>query len=151
MTPVTVPLIVLIALIPPAYLASFRYFVIIPDRKKDSYLLRFVCLFFPMITLWSIECFFSAVVCDLIINAFCGRDEFFSEAGLLIAAVFCSVSVSVIFRICFISEKMPPELNQDFMNHEYYVYYPCRPSMSGKPRTRYMIPKRKPADLMDYE
>ena len=128
-------------LLPGLYAASFRNFIIIEDRKRDSFLLRAVCAV-PALSLATV---FSTLavfcICQIVIGHYAGSgiNDIFYE-NIAFSSMISGLIVTALFRLSLLSSSEPPELRKDFFDHDFYVYLPV-PSLRDE-IIQYNAPKR---------
>ncbi len=121
-------------LLPGLYAASFRNFIIINDRKKDCFLLRAVYAVpaFSLATVFTVLLVFC--LCQIVIEHYTEfgiNDNDIVYGNAAFSSIISGLIVTAFFRVFLLPSSEPPELQKDFLDHDFYVYLPI-PSLQNK-------------------
>ena len=140
----------LISAIPGIYLATKKYFFVIPNEKYNTFFVRLI-FSVPALTIYVLLLSLIPLLFDFFLEDF--SDYLignFSRYIILGIPGFVSLITILFFEKYCIRKDMPFEFQADFMEHELYVYMPNQKIISNrKYKTKYVYPtEQKPKEFL---
>ena len=136
------PFYFLLSTLPGIYLATKKYFMVIPNPKYNRFVIK---LLYCVPFLGSFTLLFSLFPWFVFILFFDDFTPFLVEKFTIYITLLCPLLTSILFILIlkkyFIRKDLPPEFRPDFMDHELYVFMPHNQIFRGAfQNTKYESP-----------
>jgi hypothetical protein len=134
----------LISTIPGVYLATKKYFFVIPNEKYNIFFVRLI-FSVPALTIFVLLLSLIPLLFEVFLEDFSNYlIGYFGRYIILGMPALASLITILFFEMFCLRKDMPFEFQNDFMNHELYVFMPEQRIVGGNYyKTKFTYPKKR--------